>query len=178
MNSDAYGDCRDKLEWATARLILYRTIVGKEKQLSRPLASGDCIGHLCFRISQGAGESKGLGKSVESAPRLRQRFCLFLRVDRNSAEGNRGLSPVVLLCSAEIVLPSATQHQPEMDHADSGLESGADSLYYPVRRPDEQPLTNTPFTQNSGHPPKADFRTTKCQPNFLSDRLTLGQNGQ
>jgi hypothetical protein len=32
------------------------------------------------------------------------------------------------------------------------LESGANSLYYPVRRPDEQPLTETPFTQNSGHP--------------------------
>jgi len=39
--------------------------------------------------------------------------------------------------TAETVLPSAAQTQPEMDHADSGLEGGSDSLYYPVRRPDE-----------------------------------------
>ncbi|WP_284187482.1 hypothetical protein [Zoogloea oryzae] len=30
-----------------------------------------------------------------------------------------------------------------MDDANSGLEGCADSLYYPVRRPDEQPLTQT-----------------------------------
>ncbi len=30
---------------------------------------------------------------------LRQHFCLFLWVDRNRAEGNRGLSPVVPLVS-------------------------------------------------------------------------------
>ncbi|MBK6356281.1 MAG: hypothetical protein IPF44_05955 [Betaproteobacteria bacterium] len=40
-----------------------------------------------------------------------------------------------------------------MDHAHSGLESGTDPIYYPVRRPDEQRLTHTPFTQNSGHAP-------------------------
>jgi integrase len=38
-----------------------------------------------------------------------------------------------------------------MDHAYSGLESSTDPIYYPVRRPDEQRLTQTPFTQNSGH---------------------------
>ena len=38
-----------------------------------------------------------------------------------------------------------------MDNAHSGLESSADSIYHPVRGPDEQHLTQTPFTQNSGH---------------------------
>ena len=54
--------------------------------------------------------------------------------------------------ATETVLSGPAQHQQKMDNADSGLESGADSLYYPVRRPNEQPLTETPFTQNSGHP--------------------------
>jgi hypothetical protein len=31
---------------------------------------------------------------VKAAPKLRQHFCLFLRVDRDRADGNRGLSPV------------------------------------------------------------------------------------
>jgi len=39
-----------------------------------------------------------------------------------------------------------------MDDAHSELEGSTDSLYYPVRRPDQQRLTQIPFTQNSGHP--------------------------
>lgn len=42
------------------------------------------------------------------------------------------------------VLPGVAQHQPKMDDVHSGLDGGPDSLYYPVRRPDEQSLNPKP----------------------------------
>ncbi|WP_148666913.1 hypothetical protein [Pseudomonas synxantha] len=39
-----------------------------------------------------------------------------------------------------------------MDDADTGLESGTESLQYPVRRSAVVDLIETPFTQNPGHP--------------------------
>lgn len=40
-------------------------------------------------------EQDGYAAIVKAAPELRQYFCLFLRVDRNRAEGNRGQFPIV-----------------------------------------------------------------------------------
>ena len=39
-----------------------------------------------------------------------------------------------------------------MDHADSGLESRSEPLYYPIRRSHAAALNDKPFTQNSGQP--------------------------
>lgn len=55
-----------------------------------------------------------------------------------------------------------------MDPAHSGLEGSTDPVYHPVRRPDEQPLTQTPFTQNSGHALPARAWVYARAP-FLSD---------
>ena len=54
---------------------------------------------------------------------------------------------------AETVLPGADEHQPEMDHAPAKLEGRIEPVYHHVRGADACPLTETPFTQNSGHPP-------------------------
>lgn len=56
----------------------------------------------------------------------------------------------------QVVLSGAQQYQPEMDHADSELESGAESFYPPIRGTDAAGLSlgETPFTQNPGHPPR------------------------
>ena len=55
--------------------------------------------------------------------------------------------------ATQTLLSGTQKYQSEMDGADSGLESRADSLYYPVSRPDDAALIPNPFTQNSGHPP-------------------------
>ena len=57
-----------------------------------------------------------------------------------------------------------------MDLAHSGLEGCTDPIYYPVRRPDEQRLTQTPFTQNSGHalPSAVMISSHQCEPNKTS----------
>lgn len=39
-----------------------------------------------------------------------------------------------------------------MDHAAAKLERGIEPVYHHVRGSDAYPLTETPFTQNSGHP--------------------------
>jgi len=39
-----------------------------------------------------------------------------------------------------------------MDYAATRLEGRFESVYHPIRGSDAEPLTQTPFTQNSGHP--------------------------
>ncbi|MHC8321509.1 hypothetical protein ACYZT4_12590 [Pseudomonas sp. GB2N2] len=51
-----------------------------------------------------------------------------------------------------LLLSGAEQHQQEVDNADPGLESGLESLQYPVRRSAVDGLIEIPFTQNQGHP--------------------------
>lgn len=51
-------------------------------------------------------------------------------------------------CVDEIVLPGNPQHQPEMDHANQGLESSAKPLFHPVRGSHAEALNEKPFTQN------------------------------
>ena len=54
-------------------------------------------------------------------------------------------------------LPGPAQHQPEVDHADPGLEGRADPIYHSVRRPHLHPLKSDPFTQKFGHAPTQFF---------------------
>ena len=51
----------------------------------------------------------------------------------------------------QAVLPGRAQHQPEVEHADSGLEGRAEPIYHRVRRPYLRQLKSVPFTQKFGH---------------------------
>ncbi len=51
----------------------------------------------------------------------------------------------------QAVLPGPAQHQPEVDHAHSGLEGCVDPLYQSIRRPHLRQLKSKPFTQKFGH---------------------------
>lgn len=59
---------------------------------------------------------------------------------------------------APLIVLGASQHQPEIDDADSRLESRAVLLYYPVRGTHPLFVNETPFTHKLGHDPKFSVR--------------------
>lgn len=91
---------------------------------------------------------KGFPEAIESVNMSLRK----ITKNRGSFPKRRGID--------ETVLSRAQEHPPEMDHANPKLESGTNSIYYPVRRPNGRTLTQTPFTQNSGHPRMVSLRPT------------------
>ena len=55
-----------------------------------------------------------------------------------------------------------------MDDANQRLESSTKPIYNPVRRSYAERLTETPFTQNSGHPPGQGFHCYSSHRNLGS----------
>lgn len=57
-----------------------------------------------------------------------------------------------MTCIDQAVLSSTTQHQQEMDDADSELKGDSECLHYHVRRAYAAALNENPITHNRGHP--------------------------